>query len=117
MNEVEKYQRETGKWHTPVNTDWLGRAVKGTWWPNYYAAWLDAHGAERDERAKKGDREFGPGGWAPDDNYRDFWFSDTPDWDKQWFRNQGVRPPKRWTTRDRLTWVDCGGGLSQRGKR
>ena len=113
MNEVEKYQRETGGWRTPVATDWLGRAVKGNWWPNYYAEWIDAH---RGERERRGHQDFGPGGWAPDSHHREWWFSDTPEWDRAWFRAQGVRPPKRWTTRERLTWVDCGGGLRQRGK-
>lgn len=110
MNEVERYQRRTGQWGLDVDTDWLGRAVQGLWWPNYYAAWLDAHRAEREERG----REFGPGGWAKDDRGRNWWFSDTPEWDRAWFRSQGVRPPKRWTAKDRLVWKDCGGNTQVR---
>lgn len=110
MNEVEKYLQETGKWHTSVDTDWLGRAVKGSWWTNYYAEWLNSFSAVRK------DQGVNPGGWAMDDKYRDWWFSDTPEWDRAWFRAQGVRPPKRWTAKDRLKWVDEGGGLSRMGR-
>jgi hypothetical protein len=110
MNEVEEYLRKSGKWHVAVNTDWLGRAVQGQWWPNYYSQWLDTHDAERKIR---GHDEFRPGGWANDDKGRQWWLSDTPAWDRQWFRAQGVRPPKRFTDRSRTYWKDYGGGLSK----
>jgi hypothetical protein len=104
MNEVEAYLRESGKWRTPVDTDWLGRAVTGTWWPTYYAQWLDTHGAERSN-------EFGPGGWTRDDAGNGWWITSTPEWDRQWFRTQGVRPPKRFGEKSHTYWKDHGGGL------
>lgn len=108
MNEVEAYLRESGKWRTPIDTDWLGRAKQGTWWPTYYAQWLDAH-------EERGGRN--PGGWTPDDQYREWWITDTPEWDKQWFRAQGVRPPKRFGDKARTYWKDYGDGLKGRSYR
>lgn len=108
MNEVETYLRASGQWKVPIETDWLGRAKQGTWWPTYYSQWLDAH-PQREGRD--------PGGWTHDDSYRDWWVTDTPDWDRQWFRAQGVRPPKRFGEKDRTYWKDCGDGLRRKSYR
>jgi hypothetical protein len=108
MNEVETYLRQSGKWQVPIATDWLGRATKGTWWPTYYAQWLDAHAVER---VKRDPRKFGPGGWARGDDGKDRWITDTPEWDKKWFRARGVRPPKRFGEKSRTYWKDYGDGL------
>jgi hypothetical protein len=106
MNEVEAYLRQSGSWHVTITTDWLGRASKGgTWWPTYYSQWIDAHEAERDPR------KFGPGGWARGDDGQDRWITDTPEWDKEWFRARGVRPPKRFGEKSRTYWKDYGDGL------
>lgn len=107
MNEVEAYLRESGKWRTPISTDWRGRVTSGTWWPTYYAQWLDVHQTEREERG----HDFRPGGFTRDANHNEWWITDTPEWDRQWFRDQGVLPPNRFGDKTCTYWKDYGGGL------
>lgn len=107
MNEVEKYLREAGQWGVSIPTDWRGRAVQGTWHPNYYAAWLDEHQYLRDSGQR-----IDPACWAPDDDGKTRWITETAEWDRRWFKSQGVKPPKRFGARERTYWKDYGGGLS-----
>lgn len=106
MNEVEKYLRESGKWGAAIPTDWRGRAVQGTWFPNYYAAWLDAHQHLRD-----GGQRIDPASWARGDDGKNWWITETPVFDREWFRRQGVKPPKRFGEKAKTYWKDYGGGL------
>lgn len=101
MNEVETYLRESGKWSTPIDTDSNGHARPGRWWQTYYAQWLDNH--DRDD--------YQPGGWTRDETLSDWWITDTPDWDRQWFQQRGVRPPKLFGDRANTYWEDYGDGL------
>lgn len=105
MNEVETELRRSGKWWTPITTDSQGRATQGDWWPRYYAAWIDTHGATRDETGLK------PATWCRDDDYHEWWVTDTPEWDHEWFTLQGVKPPKRFGNRANTHWKDYGDGL------
>lgn len=84
-----------------IPTDWKGRAIVGHWWASYYFAWLDKFDREQME----------PGGWCPDRDRNDWWVTETPEFDKAWFSMQGVRPPKKFGTRDKTEWVDYGEGL------
>lgn len=106
MNEVEKYLRESGKWNVRIPTDWRGRAVQGNWFPNYYSAWLDDHQHLRD-----GGQRIDPASWAPSDDGKVWWITETADWDREWFRRQGVKPPKLFGEKSRTYWKDYGGGL------
>lgn len=106
MNEVEAYLRKTGKWNTvPIDTDWRGRARSGPWWPQYYAQWLDVHGADREKT------ELNPGTWTRDHDLHEVWISTTPEWDRQWFEAHSVKPPKRFGDPARTYWKDYGDGL------
>lgn len=113
MNEVESYLRQSGDWGANVCTDSRGHAIPSRygvgrpWWPTYYAQWLNAHGATRQEKG------LDPGGWTQDDKGRDWWTTTTPEWDRQWFLDRSVRPPERFGDRSQTHWEDCGDGLSK----
>jgi len=111
MNEVETYLRQSGNWGIAIDTDWRGRAKPGKWWQRYYSQWLDAHDAFRK------DRDIDPGGWARGDDGNEWWLTDTPDWDREWFNGQGVQPPPRFGEKANTYWKDYGGGLSGRAYR
>lgn len=105
MNEVEAHLRQSGEWATPIGTDYRGRATQGTWWPRYYAQWLDTHGDVRNETG------LDPGGWTRDERGRDWWTTTTPDWDREWFQRNGVKPPDRFGDKANTYWKDYGDGL------
>lgn len=111
MNEVETYLRTHGGWSNPINTDRRGRAIQGTWWQRYYAQWLDAHGDRRGDRRDQ--LALSPGGWVPDQNRDDWWATTTPEWDRNWFHQNGVKPPERFMDKADTHWEDHGNGLSQ----
>ena len=90
MNVVEQYLRESGKWNVPVDTDWRKRAIQGLWWACYYSAWLDAF--RPDGKKTSG---LDPGGWTRDADYQEWWITSTPEWDRQWFKANGEKPPKQ----------------------
>jgi hypothetical protein len=80
---------------TAIPRDWLARALQGNYYGDYYDTWVGAHA-----RAA-----YRPGVWCEDQYGRAWWVTDTPDWDRGWFRAQGVRPPQRIGSTDRTEWV------------
>jgi hypothetical protein len=93
---------------TYIRTDWLGRAVYGSpMHGDYSASWHEAFPGcwER--------TELEPGCWMQDEHGRHWWVTDTPEWDRRWFRAQGVRPPKRFGDFEHSYFKDVGGGLSR----
>lgn len=90
-----------------VHTDWLGRAVFGGRTAEAHnSAWHAAFPGRWESGELQG------GCWVKDEHGRHWWVTDTPEFDRSWWRSQGVRPPKRFGTYDHFTWKDYGGGLS-----
>ncbi|MET8430085.1 hypothetical protein [Nocardia sp. NPDC004860] len=84
-----------------IRTNWRGHAIKGPWFGDYYLTWIEANNRSKVE----------PGCWCTDEHGRDWWVTDTPEWDRQWFRSQGVKPPQRFGDRAQTEWIDQGEGL------
>lgn len=118
MNRTETVLREGGFWDWPVTVDRKNRAVKGLHWGGrMFANWIDAgFYGECDETGmliKPREPRLESGHWCQDQYGVEWWITDTPDWDKAWFKTQGVKPPKHFGDKRFCYWKDFGDGLSR----
>lgn len=73
---------------------WLSSATPGTWFLSYHTAWTNAHpGAFERGDAKSGGFYLGRGSRAGED----VWGSSTLEWDREWFRANGMGMPRHTT--------------------
>jgi hypothetical protein len=72
------------------------------WRDRYRADWLEAHGSPTEARRL--------GFWARGDDGIDAFITDTPDWDRAWFKTHNMLLPSFGSSTE-IYWRDYGDGL------
>lgn len=116
-NTVKRYLKESGRWDTPITVDRGGHACFGGeyWGMRMFSDWIDAgFYGEVDEDGvvvEHHEPRLESGRWVRDQHGTHWWLTDTPEWDRQWFVRNGVKPPRHFADEQYTQWTDFGGGL------
>lgn len=106
MTWFKRKQARPRRLTTPPTRTW---DQKREWRADYVNAWNAAHfGLPAKDR----------GHWRPGDKTgRDYWITNTPEWDVKWFHAQGWYLPHPWRLLDAIETarIECGDGLNQIG--